>query len=205
MILEACVETLGQAISAERQGADQLELCDRLDLGGVSPNFELVQSVLSQVNIPVKLMLRPRGGDFTYSSHEMHQMQNEIIRSAELRIAGFVFGALDHLNEINIEQTNLICHWAQGRSVTFHKAIDLCPDIFRATSILNATPVKYILSSGGKETAMRGAKTLYDMQKNSTIQIIGAGKITDINLTEIAKASGLNYFHGRKIVGSLIG
>ncbi len=203
MIIEACVENLKQAVRAEQLGADQLELCSRLDLGGISPDVALVKAVVSAVRIPIKLMLRPRPGNFVYSEDEMQDMQKEILAYKDLPISGYVFGCLDAEHQIDLSQTNRVCTWAQGKSLTFHKAIDSCTDIMQALDILAQTEVAYILSSGGFETAAEGALFLKKMQEHSALKIIGAGKITNENLNEIASKSGLRYFHGRKIVGVL--
>lgn len=203
MIIEACVETLDQSVLAEQLGADQLELCARLDLGGISPSYTLIKSVLDHVNIPVKIMLRPRGGSFIYTDKEILLMQKEVELHSTLAIDGFVFGCLNKEHQPDIKQTKMICSWVHGKSLTFHKAIDDCTDIFSALKELEQTDVEFILSSGGKLTAAAGAETLARMQDLSTLKIIAAGKITKDNLTAIAKKTRLNYFHGRKIVGRL--
>ena len=78
LILEACVESCDEAILAEKNGANRLELCSHLDLDGLTPDFDLTKQVLEKVNIPVKVMVRPRAGDFVYTDMELQKMQAEI-------------------------------------------------------------------------------------------------------------------------------
>jgi len=78
MIKEACVETLGEALSAELNGADRIELCSRLDLDGLTPDTDLIQKTISSLSILVKAMIRPRGGNFVYTENELISMESEI-------------------------------------------------------------------------------------------------------------------------------
>ncbi len=203
MIIEACVENLEQAILAEKNGAHQIELCARLDLGGISPPISLVTKVLEHIKIPVKIMLRPRGGTFLYSENEMEIIQDEIHSYSNILIDGFVFGCLDHNSNPNLSQVKRICSWISGKSTTFHKAIDECTNILSALKSLDGSGVEYVLSSGGKRTAEEGSEVLIQMQEQSDIKIIAAGKITDKNLYALDSKLNLKYYHGRKIVGSL--
>jgi len=203
MIIEACVETLDQAILAEKMGADQIELCARLDLGGISPSVALVHQVVASIDIPIKIMLRPRAGNFNYTELEMERIQEEIERYQTVAIEGYVFGCLNDDSMPDIQKLARVCSWVGDKSLTFHKAIDACPEIFVGLEYLQDTSVEYVLSSGGKDTAMEGSETLRKMQEQSRIKIIAAGKITQFNLTQIAQQTGLDFFHGRKIVGDL--
>jgi len=205
MILEACVETLEQAILAEKRGAHQLELCAHLELGGLSPSYDLVQSVLSEVHIPVKIMLRPRAGNFVYTNEEIKSMHEEIMLYEESLIDGFVFGCLTNECNPDVLLTHQLCSLIKDKSKTFHKAIDVCPDILEALKSIEQTGIDYVLSSGGGLTAKEGAATLKKMEAQSShLKIIGAGKITDENLGELDNLIGLEYYHGRKIVGHLM-
>ena len=79
IIKEACVETFDEAILAEKKGADRVELCSRLDLDGLTPERKLIEEVLGSLNIPIKVMIRPRSGNFSYDDQELHKMRDDIL------------------------------------------------------------------------------------------------------------------------------
>lgn len=201
-ILEACVDSLEGAILAANNGAHQIELCSRLDLDGLTPDIKLVEAVISSVNIPIKVMLRNRGGDFCYDTAEIEAMKISLLRLLQLNVQGIVFGALNVDNTINVNITQEICALTNGIPVTFHKAIDSCPDIIKAVSQLKKTDVQFILSSGGKDTASYGAQMIKNMisTAGNSMTIIAAGGITSQNLYGLHKLIQGRYYHGKKIV-----
>jgi len=148
IILEACVGDVATSVKAQQNGAHQLELCGRLDLDGLTPDIELIQAVRNAVNIPIKVMLRNRGGDFVYSQSDIDEMKKSLPVLLEQDIQGIVFGALHQDGTINIELTNEICEMAGKLPVTFHKAIDVANNILEATISLKQTDIKEILTSG---------------------------------------------------------
>ena len=79
LIKESCVETYDEAMNAEIRGADRIELCSRLDLDGLTPSKELAKKLVNELNIPVKVMVRPRKGDFCYTGEEISQMHRDIL------------------------------------------------------------------------------------------------------------------------------
>ncbi|MEE4259146.1 MAG: copper homeostasis protein CutC [Bacteroidales bacterium] len=206
MILEACVESVKEAILAEKRGANRLELCSRLDLDGLTPERELIEQVMYKVHIPVKVMIRPRACDFIYSTDELSAMKDDIRFCKQVGVQGVVFGALDKDDHLNLDQIQLLADEASPLEVTIHKAIDQTPDplasLKELTKLSNITSV---LTSGGAATAFDGKKIIKKMLQVSggKIQIIAAGKITNVNLTEIHHLIGAHEYHGRKIAGIL--
>jgi copper homeostasis protein len=207
IILESCVESKTEAISAQKNGAHQLEICSRLDLEGLTPKVETVRDIRLSVNLPCKVMIRCREGSFYYSQDEINTMVGEIHTFKAFKLDGFVFGALtkDEGNTIkpDINAINQICKAAFPQSVTIHKAIDLCHDILLSIELLKEiTNVKFILSSGGAQNAVSGAEMLVRMQLKAgkNISVIAAGSINPSNLYTLVESTGLNYFHGRRIV-----
>lgn len=207
-ILEACVETLGQAEYALLHGAHQLEVCSHLEADGLTPDITLLEKLDPEHHLAVKPMIRCRAGDFNYTADELSIMVASVeeIRS-RCRVIGFVFGALTvdedgHLQP-DLKAVRAISEAARGIPLTFHKAIDLCTDLPHAVRQLAGIPgVRYILSSGGARTAAEGAEMLSKMQlaAGSSIDIIAAGKVTRQNVEELAAITGLTMFHGRQIV-----
>ncbi|WP_282778997.1 copper homeostasis protein CutC [Phaeodactylibacter xiamenensis] len=206
IIREACVETLEQCRRAESLGADRLELCARLDLGGTTPDWQLVKEVLKQVQIPVKVMIRPRGGNFIYTEAEVAQMRASIARFLDLGVPEFVAGTLTPQHQIDLPLLTTLCEAMEGRPVTFHKAIDEVPDMEAAVGQLKAIPnLKYLLTSGGAPTAQTGLGQLRKLLKCAApeITVIAAGSVTNANLQQLHQVLGGREYHGRKIVGEL--
>ena len=202
MILEACVETMEEAIRAEFQGADRIELCADLRVGGITPSYALLESVTKKINIPVMVMIRPRGGDFVYSEEELQQMEKEIDIAKNNGAAGLVFGLLTPENKIDIVNTERLVRRAAPLSVTFHKAIDCLADpVEGVLALMEIKGITRILTSGGKPTAREGANVIREMidKSGDALTILVAGRVTDENVKEIAELTGANELHGRKI------
>ena len=158
-ILESVVETVESAAAAERAGADRLELCVRLDVGGVTPPADLIDAVLARVSIPVFVMVRPRGGDFVYSQAEFADLQRDA-RAARGRGAhGIVSGVLLADGRVDIERMRLVVE-AAGLPVTFHRAFDEVPDQSAALEEVIAAGARRVLTSGAAATALEGSDRL---------------------------------------------
>ncbi len=204
MIKEACVETLDEAILAETQGANRIELCSDLANDGLTPSFELMKKAVENLKIPVMVMIRPRSGNFVYSEGEIEQMKKEIDEAKDIGVAGVVFGLLTANNKIDFENTQILAEYAKPLPVTFHKAIDeLENPVLGVKELLKIENIKRILTSGGKPTAKEGQNVIREMIKiaGSKITILVAGKVLDSNVEEIKKITGAKELHGRRIVG----
>ena len=206
MILEACVETWDEAQKAMHNGAHRLELCSHLELDGLTPDQALIKKTCSNVNIPVMVMIRPRGGDFVYSEEELQQMEKEIDIAKNNGAAGLVFGLLTPENKIDVVNTERLVGRAAPLSVTFHKAIDCLADpVEGVLALMEIKGITRILTSGGKPTAREGANVIREMidKSGDALTILVAGRVTDENVKEIAELTGAKELHGRKIVGDL--
>ncbi len=206
VILEACVETYEQAVAAEKNGAHRIELCDHLDLGGITPPVALTEAVLDTLNIPIMAMVRPRGGNFVYSDAEFKLMQMDIELLKEMGCHGVVFGLLTSEGEVDVERTKKLVELASPMQVTFHKAFDNCPDLFRALEDLKKTGVNRLLTSGGKATALEASELLTQLIERSEgkPKVIVAGKVTHKNINELKDLiPNAREFHGRKIVSGI--
>ena len=204
--IECCVESLSEALIAEKRGADQLELCSDLANDGLTPDTVLTEKILETISIPLKVMIRHRKGDFFYNKSDISIIKNQINSMKLIGIKHIVFGSLTHLNRINLEQIKMVSEWAYPMNVTYHKAIDLSENFFEDTELLlQFKNVKSLLTSGQASTAEKGYLTLKrllaDFGKN--IKIISAGSITDKNLNKIHNMIKGKYYHGRKILGEL--
>ena len=204
-LIEVCVDTLSDALSAESKGVNRIELCSHLSLDGLTPTLELTKKTLAALKIPIHVMIRSRASNFQYLPHEVEKMIETIQTYKELGIKGIVFGALLVDLTIDVHTIEKIAKAAVGLNFVFHKAIDLTPNPVVATQTLVAIKgITHILTSGGAPTARQGASVIRNMDAHSEhIKIIAAGKIKDYNLNEHIKLIGVNEYHGRRIVGHL--
>lgn len=204
-LIEVCVDTFSDALSAESKGANRIELCSHLSLDGLTPTLELTKKTLSALKIPVHVMIRSRSINFQYLPHEIETMIETIYAYKKLGIKGIVFGALLVDFTIDIPTAEKIAKAAEGLNFVFHKAIDLTPNPVVATQTLAAIKgITHILTSGGAPTAEQGASVIRNMNTHSQhIKTIAAGKINDLNLTSMIELLGVTEYHGKLIVGDL--
>jgi len=206
MKIEVCLSTVEEAIRAEKSGANQVELCTRLDLDGITPPLDLVRSVVESITIPVKVIINPKPFDYHYDKRDMNSIISVASEMVEVGVTGFVFGPLDNNKLPNIHQLADLSQVTR-LPITYHKAIDESRDILESLQILHASNlVETILTSGGATTAVEGLQTILKMKEylermNSKIEIIAAGAINPTNLEKLHKALNLKHYHGRKILG----
>ncbi|MBK8669497.1 MAG: copper homeostasis protein CutC [Saprospiraceae bacterium] len=210
-VLEACIETKLEAVNAAMMGANQLEVCSTLSEDGLTPETNTLCDILSSVKVPCKVMIRSRPGNFYYSHEEVVVMIDQIQQLKAYKIEGFVFGALtkdaNGVISIDMKAVYQLCKAASPLHVTIHKAIDQCSDILTEIDRLQQiSNIRFVLSSGGKETAALGADMLLKMKEKAgtSLHIIAAGSITPENIEAVATDTGISYFHGRRILGSLL-
>ena len=206
IIKEACVETLAQAIKAESLGADQIELCARLDLDGLTPSRKLIMQCQENLSIPIKVMIRPRMGNFIYNTSELQTMISSIMMCQDLGIQAIVLGALNEDNTTDINAINTLADSGKTMHITFHKAIDLTPDPLVEIDKLKAiNNISAILSSGKGRTAWEGRNLLIAMKKScgNSLELIVAGKVSKMNLGTLHGFLNAKSYHGKQIVGNL--
>ena len=202
-IKEACVESFEDAVNAEKNGADGIEICSNLNLDGLTPSRELVCKLINTLNIPIKVMIRPKAGDFCYDRHEIKQMFDDIAYFRSLDVHGVVLGVLNDNNTVDINLTNMLVNAAGKLEVTFHKAIDSCDNILEELRmIIDNTRVSSILTSGGFKDAFAGHEIIKEMIKiaGKNISIIVAGSVTSDNILSLHKLIEGNKYHGKRIV-----
>ena len=206
IIKEACVETLDEAILAEKKGANRVELCSQLELGGLTPNRKLIKQVFNALNIPIKVMIRPRAGNFIYNYQELNIMKKDILFCKNLNVQGVVFGILDQNKKIDIKNMRYLSETIDNFEITFHKAIDQTGSIIdEIDKLVTIGCISSILTSGGALNAQSGKIFLKRLVEKyqGTITIIPAGSITKNNIYTLHHIIGAKEYHGRKIVGDL--
>lgn len=202
MIKEACVESFEKALEAQNNGADRIELCENLSVGGTTPSYGTVKICLEKLNIPIFPMIRARGGNFVYSKDEIEIMKEDIKIFKDLGVKGLVLGCLTSDNKIDLELTKTLVNLAYPMEITFHKAIDEISNPLDYIEDLVNIGIKRILTSGGKATALEGKDLINDMIKksNGRLKIVVAGKVTKENLNELSNLISADEFHGKLIV-----
>lgn len=202
MVKEACVGSYSEAVSAEKRGADRVELCDNLDVGGTTPSYGTIKTTVEKLKIPVFVMIRPRGGNFCYNKNEVEIMKKDIELCKALGVKGIVLGVLTKNDEIDYPLLKELIDLAAPMEVTFHKAIDDLENPVLEIKKLAEIGVKRILSSGTKAKALDGKDILNKMiaEANDDITVIVAGGVTTDNFDKVSKEIVSTEYHGKKIV-----
>jgi len=199
VLVEACVESLEEALAAERGGARRLELCANMDVGGTTPSAELFRAVRARVRIPIAMMIRPRGGPFTYSNAELESMRRDLDLAGELGADVAVIGVLDDDRRVDSARTRELVARAATMPVTFHKAFDVVADQKGDLDVLIDAGVARVLTSGGADTAIEGADALTRLVDRAAgrIAIMPGGKVRGNNVREIVERTGVGEVHAR--------
>jgi copper homeostasis protein len=195
--LEICVDSVESSVAAQLGGAQRVELCSALFEGGLTPSTGLIRAVRSRVQIGLMTMIRPRGGDFYYSDEELEIMRDDIVAAREAGADGVVFGLLTKDAEIDVPRTAELVALARPMQVTFHRAIDMTPDLGRALEDVIRTGVDRILTSGGEANAMLGSERLNALVQSASdrIAVMVCGNVRPDNLHQIASSTGAREFH----------
>lgn len=178
--LEICAETLQACVAACDGGADRIELCSGLGEGGLTPSHGLIRRAMLESGLPVHVLLRPRAGDFLYSTPEYDVICSDLEHAAQLGAAGVVVGILREDNTVDVQRTSKLVELASPLEVTFHRAFDQTPDLCEALEDVIACGCHRILSSGGKASAGEGESTLAALveQARGRVRIMAGGGIT---------------------------
>jgi len=196
MLLEICAATIQSAINAETAGAQRIELCSELAVGGITPSFGTIQKVLKQVSIPVFVLIRPRSGNFTYSEDEFEIIKEDILQCKKMGCAGIVSGVLNDDQTIDLIRTKELVDLSMPLPFTFHRAFDWVPNPTEAIETLIDIGVHRILTSGQAKTAEIGIELLVQLKNetNGRIQILPGGGINENNVM-LFKNAGFEEVH----------
>jgi len=196
-LLEICVETLATALAAARGGADRIELCENLRVGGVTPSAELMRAARKQIQIPIFAMIRPRAGDFFYSEKEFAAMIRELATVKESGMDGAVFGLLDANRRADVRRTRTLVEMARPLPVTFHRAFDETENLMHALGDVIATGASKILTSGGEASVEEGIATIAELVEASRgrIEIMPGGGISAGNIEWVLRMTRAREFH----------
>ena len=203
---EVCVDNLEDAMRAVDLGANRIEYCSKLSEEGLTPDIEDVKYLLKNINIPLRVMIRPHSKSFNYSEQDISIILRDISTFKKIDIDGIVIGCLNNDDEIDLKKINLLTDKARPLKVIFHKAIDMTSDPLKSLkNLIKNSNVDGVLTSGGFKKAEDGVKLLKKMLNICPInfELIIAGKITSDNINKINQKLSAKFYHGKKIVGVL--
>lgn len=195
-MIEVIVTTLTEAKTAERFGADRLELIADLPAGGTTPSFGTIRNVLEQANIPVHVMIRPHADSFVYDEEDEETILADIGLCRELGADGIVFGALTSEGRIDEALLGEVIKHKGKMVLTFHRAIDDAADLMDAITVLNDFPeVDHVLTSGGQATALEGIDRLSAMHEVAEMNVLPGAGITADNVAQLIDRLGVDFVH----------
>ena len=195
---EACCPSLEAVRAAFRTGARRIELCERLEIGGVTPSEELLRAALAATPLPVNVLIRPRGGDFVYDEAEVQAMLESIRLCRALGAHGVVIGALTPSGAVDLPVMRRLVAAAKGDlSVTFHRAFDETSDPLAALEDVIALGCDRLLTSGHAPDAFAGRALIGALVRQAAGRIVvmaGCG-VRPGNIAEIVRETGAPEFH----------
>lgn len=195
MTVEVCANSVRSALNAQAAGADRLEICTELGVGGLTPSYGMLLQMKEAISIPMHVLIRPRSGDFTYSDHEFNAMLEDIRTCVKLGFNGIVSGVLDLDGNVDRVRTSLLLESSSGLPFTFHRAFDWTREPMQALEVLEGLGVTNILTSGQASTAIEGLSLLKDLLNNSNrCHIIPAAGIRSGEALEL-KDCGFSSVH----------
>jgi copper homeostasis protein len=206
MMLECCVDSVESAINAQKGGADRLELCGNLVIGGTTPTQSLFEEVRKHTNIKIHVLIRPRYGDFCYSDYEIEMIRKDIVLFSSLGADGVVIGALNPDGTLNLPVMSMFRKEAKGMSVTLHRAYDMCKDPFDTLEAAISLNINTILTSGQENDCRKGAPILQKLVRQAAerIDILAGGGVEANVIKQLYQATGCTSYHmsGKSILES---
>lgn len=196
-LLEACVDSVESALAAARGGADRLELCGNLIIGGTTPSPAVFETIRENSDIRIHALIRPRFGDFCYTDYEFEVIRREVRLFRRMGADGVVIGILRPDGTLNLEQMKRLMEEAEGMSVTLHRAFDVCRDPYEALEQVKALGIHTVLTSGQGNTCGEGREVLKNLVQqagNGLSIMVGSGVNAEV-IREMADYTGATAFH----------
>lgn len=196
----ASFNTLSASI-AQEAGADRVELCAGMEVGGTTPLIADIVAVREAIHIDLNVMIRTRGGNFVYTDQEFEQMKNDLLEIKALGVDGFVFGILHADNTVNLEQNSELVALAAPLPCTFHRAFDDVENMEEALESVISCGFKTILTSGCEPDVIKGLVNLKSLVSlaRGRIVIMPGGGLRSTNVGEVLRETEAQYFHSSAI------
>lgn len=196
-ILECCVDSVESALQAERGGADRLELCSNLIIGGTTPTLALFRQIREHTNIRIHVLIRPRFGDFLYTKQELHIIAKEIDMFRKAGAEGIVIGCLTPDGSLDCEAMHFLIDYAGQMTVTLHRAFDMSKDPFQTLELAKELGIHTILTSGCQASCLDGIDLLrqLDEKSNGEITLMAGAGIQESSVRILREKTNLTAFH----------
>ena len=199
--IEIACFNLESTLIAQNAGADRVELCADMSVGGTTSTIEIIQQAREHLTIDLYVMIRPRGGNFVYSEAELEQMKSEIETIKKVGVNGFVFGVLKDDKTINLEQNKVLVELAKPFPCSFHRAFDAVLNYEQALEDVISCGFSIILTSGTFPNVMEGKEVLKQLviQAKNRIEIMPGGGLRSTNISELNEMVKANWYHSSAI------
>lgn len=186
---------------AQQAGADRIEFCQNYGVGGLTPYAQDIVKARQILRIPLHVMIRPRAGDFVYTSNEQEKMKQSISLCRNAGVDALVFGCLTKEGDVDEEQCSSLLEMAYPLPCCFHRAVDHSSDPDRAVERIVKLGFRYLLSSGAAPDASQGAARLARWHKNygTQLQLVAGGGIRSSNLAKLQLETACLAFHSSAI------
>ncbi|MBR4391969.1 MAG: copper homeostasis protein CutC [Bacteroidales bacterium] len=195
--LEICANGIQSLRNAMDGCAQCVELCEALEVGGLTPSFGTMAKAIDLSFIPMRALIRPRPGNYIYNDDEIEIMKTDIMLCKKLGFEGVVIGALDNNGLLDVETLKMLMEAGEGLKFTFHRAIDACVKPFEAMEQIIELGFDKVLTSGGKPTAVEGIPMIAEMQLRygDRISIMPGGGINLGNVMDVVNQTGVVNVH----------
>ena len=205
-ILEACVDSPESAAEAAKGGADRLELCANLIIGGTTPGQALYEKVRELADTRIHVLIRPRYGDFLYTEHEFDIIARSVALCREWGAEGVVVGCLLPDGSLDVERMKRLREAAGPMSMTLHRAFDMCADPYEALEQAKNLGIQTILTSGQKGSCMEGRELIAGLVRESggKVDIMAGGGVDASVIRRMIPATGASSYHmsGKTVLDS---
>ena len=200
--LEIACFNLESALIAQENGADRIELCNGIKVGGTTPTVAIIENAKQNVSVHLYVMIRPRGGNFVYSDEEFQLMKQDILKIKTIGVTGFVFGILTNNNTIDIEKNKELIDLAEPIPCTFHRAFDAVENYNKALENVIECGFSTVLTSGTFSNVMEGKNVLRELviQAKDRITIMPGGGLRSTNISELDELVNANFYHSSAII-----
>jgi copper homeostasis protein len=199
VILEVCANSVTSALAAQDGGASRVELCENLHEGGTTPSHGEILLARKLLHIQLYVLIRPRGGDFLYTDEEFNVMMADVRYCIEAGCDGIVIGILNADGTIDKKRCAELITIARqmGMGVTFHRAFDMCADLYQSLEDVVELGCERILTSGGKSTAIEGANIITHLVDKAAgrIKIMPGGGVNEHNITDLVHFTNVAEVH----------
>lgn len=196
-IIEICANSVESAIQAQLGGANRIELCDNLMEGGTTPSIGMIKCAVKNLDIPINVIIRPRGGDFCYSEIEFESMLNDIFILKETGINGVVVGVLKPDGSIDLERCKKLIDAARPLEITFHRAFDMVKNPFQSLEDIISMGIERLLTSGLQQTAQQGSTLISELNRlaNGRLIIMPGSGINENSISELIQTTACREYH----------